>query len=513
MIRVVKISRRARRGVSLVELGLVLVVISLLIKTAVEVSTSYTRRQVTQRAAGNMSAIADDVQTFLERTYFQIRSQLEAAPNRVIEVSWDALIASDQISLPSLPVSPDGGRIRLFFTLRGDAVYAVLMSFDGAPASVSPRPDPVTRLAGRVTPNAPTRLDGWDFSLDVPEIATLTGEDLSGNLGVIRYVSQTVNVDPYLHRIPVPGRPDLNRMMADLDMGGFDLLNANRFETGDLVVQDEMTVPARLTAGEIRSDGDARFAEITGGSVEVGSLVAENLNLSGQLSAGSVITGAVESTTLISESATFNSLIADFFEGGVVYLGTGNFAQLDVNTLNADRAIVDEIYVGDSETLGGGSGETVDPGTGGTDPVDPNTGGGGTEGTGGGSCFLPDTCVRMADGSERRIDEIRVGDRLADGGRVTMTGLFLTSDLYRLDGVGVSGDHLVRGADGWVAVRDHPRAVRMATGERLVHNLATTSNRVRIGGLLFADYAEISGPLFEDLLNLRVEPSDRLMRA
>jgi hypothetical protein len=82
-----------------------------------------------------------------------------------------------------------------------------------------------------------------------------------------------------------------------------------------------------------------------------------------------------------------------------------------------------------------------------------------------------------------------------------------------LDGVGVSGDHLVRGDDGWVAVRDHPRAVRMATGERLVHNLATTSNRVRIGGLLFADYAEISGPLFEDLLNLRVEPSDRLMRA
>jgi len=493
-----------------VELGLVLVVVSLLVKTAVEVSTSYTRRQVTQRAAGNLSAIADDVQTLMERTYFQLRSQLEAAPNRVIEVSWDALIAGDQISLSALPVSPDGGRIRLFFTLRGDAVYAVLMSFDGAAGAVSPRPDPVTKLAGRVTPNAPTRLSGWDFSLDIPEIATLTGTDLSGNLGVIRYVSQTVNVDPYLHRIPIPGRPDLNRMQADLDMGGFDLTNANRFETGDLIVQDTMTVPARLTAGEIRSEGDARFTEVTAGTVEAVNMVASNMNLSGQLSAGSVVTGAMETNTLVSGSATFNSLIADFFQGGVVYLGTGNFAQLDVNRLNADRIIADEVYVGDSDALGSGTGET---GTGGTGTGDTGTGGTGTGDTSGGSCFAPGTCVLMADGTERPIERVRVGDLLADGGRVTMTGLFLAADLYRLGAVEVTGDHLVRGPAGWVPVRAHPDAVRLLGPERLVHNLATTRNRVRAGGLLFADYAEITGPLLEDLLNLRVEASDRLMRA
>ena len=342
-----KISRRGRRGVSLVELGLVLIVVSLLVKTAVEVSTSYTRRQVTQRTAGNMSAIADDVQTFMERTYFQLRAQLEVTPGRALEMSWDTLIAADQISLPDRPVSPDGGNVRLFFTMRGDAIYAVLMSFDGASGSFSPRPDPVTRLAGRVTPNTPTRLNGWDFSLDIPEIATLSGADLSGNIGVIRYVSQTVNVDPYLHRIPVPGRPDLNRMQADLDMGGFDLLNANRLETEDLVVQDTMTIPGRLTAGEILSDGNARFAQIAGQTLTATNLAAENMNLSGDLNAGSVVTGALETTSLVSGSGTFNSLIANFFEGGVVYLGTGNFAQMDVNEINAGRIIVDEIYVGD----------------------------------------------------------------------------------------------------------------------------------------------------------------------
>lgn len=500
--------RRGRRGFSLAELGLVLIVTSLLVKTAVEVSTSYARRQVTQRAAGTLSAVADDVQTYLERTYFDVRSRLEAAPGGVLEESWDDLIVNRRLSLPALPTSPDGGRVRLFLTLRGETVYAVLMSFDGAASTFSPRPDPVTKFAGRVTPNTPTRLNGWDFSLDIPEIAALTGQDLSGNIGVIRYVSQTVNVDPYLHRIAIPGRPDLNRMRADLDMGGFDLLNANRVEGRDLVIQDAMTVLGRLRAGEVRSDGDARFAQVSSTTVQATNIAAGNMNLTGQVSAGSVVTGAMETGTLVSGAATFNSLIADFFSGGIVYIGTGNFARLDVNQINADRVIVDEIFVGDSDALGSGGGSTVpDPVAPPPEPTpdpDPLTGG---------SCFGPGTRILMADGTERPIGAVRVGDLLADGGRVTMTGLFLASDLYRLDGVEVTGDHLVRAEAGWGPVRSHPRAVRLLGEDRLVHNLATTRNTIRAGGLLFADYAEITGPVFEDLLNLRLDASDQRLTA
>jgi hypothetical protein len=107
----------------------------------------------------------------------------------------------------------------------------------------------------------------------------------------------------------------------------------------------------------------------------------------------------------------------------------------------------------------------------------------------------------MTDGTERPIEQVRVGDRVAGGGRVYMTGLFLAADLYRLDGVEVTGEHLVRGDAGWIPVRAHPRAVRILTGERLVHNLATTHNRIRAGGLAFADYAEIGGPVIEDILS------------
>jgi len=119
----------------------------------------------------------------------------------------------------------------------------------------------------------------------------------------------------------------------------------------------------------------------------------------------------------------------------------------------------------------------------------------------------------MADGTERAIDRVRIGDRVAGGGRVYMTGLFLAADLYRLDGVEVTGDHLVRSNTGWVPVRAHPRAVCILSGKRLVHNLATTRNRIRAGGLVFADYAEITGPLFEDLLNLKLVASDQRQSA
>lgn len=340
--------RRRRRGVSLVELGLVLVVISLLIRTAVDVSTSYTRKQVTQRAAGAISAVADDVQTYMERSYFDIASDLEARPGRVLEVSWNSLISQNRVSLSAPPVSPDGGTIRLFFTQRGTTIYAVLMSFDGASGSFSPRPDPTVKFAGRVTPNTPTRLNGWDFSLDIPEIAALTGQDLSGNIGVIRYVSRTISVDPYLYRVAVPGRPDLNRMQADLDMGGFDLVNADLIDASRLDVQDALTVGGRIETPQVRVAGDATFRRIQTDVLNSQNISAGNVRVSGEARTGSVVaTGSVQANAIVADSATFDALITDFFDGGVVFLETGNFERLNANRIDADRAIVDDIFVGE----------------------------------------------------------------------------------------------------------------------------------------------------------------------
>jgi hypothetical protein len=132
-------------------------------------------------------------------------------------------------------------------------------------------------------------------------------------------------------------------------------------------------------------------------------------------------------------------------------------------------------------------------------------GGAGGGGGGGGGCFAAGTMIALMDGTFRAIEDIRIGDRLKGGGRVYMTGTFLAPDLFNLNGVMVTGSHLVKSAEGWVEVKDHKEAVPAVLTSRKVYNLASTCNRIETGGMIFADYAEISGPLVEDLLEMRAE--------
>jgi len=74
-------------------------------------------------------------------------------------------------------------------------------------------------------------------------------------------------------------------------------------------------------------------------------------------------------------------------------------------------------------------------------------------------CFVPETPVLLEDGNVRRIDELRLGDRLQSGstveGVLVMDGT--TTTLYDLEGIHVSGSHLVKGEDGWHSVAEDSR--------------------------------------------------------
>lgn len=120
--------------------------------------------------------------------------------------------------------------------------------------------------------------------------------------------------------------------------------------------------------------------------------------------------------------------------------------------------------------------------------------------SGGGGCFAPDTLVLMADGSEKRIDQVNIGDHLAHGGVVLVTGSFLSDDVYHLDGVRVTGLHIVKSDAGWVRVKDHPRAVREVSRLQKTCNLVTTNNRMVCGGTVFADQMEYGGSFLEEVL-------------
>jgi len=345
---VANLPRRTRRGFSLAEMTLVLIVTAMIMQTGIELATSHTKRQITQRAAATMSAVSDDIQTYMDRNYFALVATLNAAPNNVIEQDWLALINTNLVSLDEVPLSPDGGDMRLFFTLRGDTVYSVVMSFDGTGSKYAPKPDANTRFAGKVQSISPNRLNGWDFSLPIPEIATLTGEDLNGNIGVIRQVALDVNVNPYLHRIAVPGRPDLNSMEANLDLGGFNIDNALTITTLDLEVQDQLSVAGSITASTITSTGDATVGDIIANNVTSTEVNANNASLTGELNTNTAaIRGDLVTDSFRGNNASFGNLSATNFTGGSVFLSTGNYIQIDVSRIDADLVIADQVFIGD----------------------------------------------------------------------------------------------------------------------------------------------------------------------
>ena len=116
------------------------------------------------------------------------------------------------------------------------------------------------------------------------------------------------------------------------------------------------------------------------------------------------------------------------------------------------------------------------------------TGGGwGRSATGGGWCFDPNTFVQMADGSEKKIKEIQLGDN-TKGGEVTGVFQFKAADeIHDYKGVTVAGSHYVKEDGKFIMVQDSPISVKIDKIP-VVYSLDTTGRRIFIKGIEFADY-------------------------
>lgn len=112
-------------------------------------------------------------------------------------------------------------------------------------------------------------------------------------------------------------------------------------------------------------------------------------------------------------------------------------------------------------------------------------------------CFAPGTLVLLKDGA-KPIEEIKIGEKLADGSSVTSTLIFhgLETSMVRIEGVHVSGNHCVLHNGRFIEAEDHPLAAP-AESIPLLYCLNTSSNCIPIQGmknLLFTDYDESSDP-------------------
>lgn len=129
-----------------------------------------------------------------------------------------------------------------------------------------------------------------------------------------------------------------------------------------------------------------------------------------------------------------------------------------------------------------------------------------------GTCFVKGTPVLLGDGTTKAIESIRLGEILAEGGVVTACHSFWSpDDLYLLEGILVTGDHLVWTSDGKrIPVRSHPGATLqpptfwrwlqggtelwcLTTSNRIIPCKATATAATAASGptVRFADWEEI----------------------
>jgi len=113
-------------------------------------------------------------------------------------------------------------------------------------------------------------------------------------------------------------------------------------------------------------------------------------------------------------------------------------------------------------------------------------------GSGGNSCFLAGTLVQMADGTQKPIEQIDIGDNVSVGGFVFATGKFLIDNLFEYKGIKVSGSHMVQEDGIWVRVEDSKHAKSLGTDEHIVYVFGSENRRILIDDVLFTDYFELT---------------------
>ena len=115
------------------------------------------------------------------------------------------------------------------------------------------------------------------------------------------------------------------------------------------------------------------------------------------------------------------------------------------------------------------------------------SGGGG----GSGGCFVKGTPITMADGSTKPVEQVDLGDEIAEGGKVFAAGRFLTEELHDYEGIKVSGSHMVNEDGTWVRVRDSEKGKPLGDDEHTVYVFGAENRRILINGILFTDYFEV----------------------
>jgi hypothetical protein len=138
-------------------------------------------------------------------------------------------------------------------------------------------------------------------------------------------------------------------------------------------------------------------------------------------------------------------------------------------------------FITTASGFGDSTGNTTS-GSGGSGPPIPQSGG----------CFIAGTMISMADGSQKAVELVDIGDEVSVGGMVFATGKFLIENLYDYNGIQVSGTHMVKEDGAWIRVEDSRLGVSLGNDPAIVYVFGSENRRIIINNTEFTDYFELS---------------------
>lgn len=136
-------------------------------------------------------------------------------------------------------------------------------------------------------------------------------------------------------------------------------------------------------------------------------------------------------------------------------------------------------------------------------------------------CFDPDTEIVLQNGTRVPIKEVKVGDYLVGGQRVTAAFKFAADgqEMVKISGILVSTNHYIRYEGKWIEAKDHPDAIKAADwsggNDRPLICLNTDTHTIPIGNYIFSDYDETpegdeaAMKMATDILNGKAAPPQK----
>ena len=121
-------------------------------------------------------------------------------------------------------------------------------------------------------------------------------------------------------------------------------------------------------------------------------------------------------------------------------------------------------------------------------------------------CFDRKTKIYLYDNTFKFIEDVKIGDTCLDGSVITAK-IKVTSkelDMYNLNGIIISGCHIIKYNNKWIPVREHPCSIRIHKyNEPYLYCLNTSTKTIILNNIIFTDWDEIYDDNLEFILNYK----------